>query len=1103
MTTLTETDQIITSTNAPSDGPTPNPFGNSLQFLEVAYVDQLKVAPPSLLVPSFTPAPTTITQDGLTLELWFKAESPGSLVSVTMSNGSGTANAPLIYIDTNGRLRAGLFDSTPVTLLAGQNLIAQTNSNGVINVGAPNNLSSPLSVVDSQWHHAALVVPPGANATQSLFLDGRLAATNTANGSFGLSFVSSDGTTWTAETPAQTIFGGSITPQPVDSPPAFQPYPQSFSGCLNELRTWYGPRSATGIQQLIDQPLLPELSVYQQEGLAGYAGQSLFNGIQTSTYLVTTSDAPPVDPFTGIDRVPGFQNYGICTAIPFTTVALQVTFQTSQTYSTKISLCQTDQLQISFPKNQANGDDLPAGTLYSINVTCGSGDFEFSSGVLPGTALTIQAPFTDCFRLDFTCTAAVTIDNLQFMVIPGPVNTLMQLLLDVVPGEAAYTDPNYPITPTTVIDQESKQPVTLSPYWPLFTDSTVFPIDPTKYSAADLLSTYLNFNQQAREVPVPSGATFYDFLDLSANHATICEPSDLSTLLAGAYRNITGSNPPSSPPQAPFNTSIDQIYAFIYNVNAMRNTLNEFLTAYKGWAQVAINELALANIPSSVANEIYNGQEQVEAQLKGPSAGNFIGELLVSSAIVGLGAVLGPLILPAATVGLVSVTTVSVAALGSAGANVLSEIMGAFWTSSSVQAKMSGVNYETLEDVVNNVSADSASAYQVLITNLLDPAYLQTLFSNYGLLQAVSFVSAQPLYDVNNNAIQPGKNNSLITGTTYASWKALIPSVFTWSPQQLGTGDLSSNTAVFMVTQGGAYSLPHQPNPTIPSSLSVSDVLQNDPWKAFYWMLAQVQQWQTGVQGSPWGGQFFSICPIFYYGGEGQELFEYAADWAIQWSLRDTNQKQIANSVLTSLFGVGSSKSPLSLADQNNPFAAAGFGWYCQLAKNGVTTPIDAFMNWGEGVPSYSPQLLLTQFPDNGQLYPAQVQTSLLGSTSVQFASCAAADLPPAALVTLAPSALSFGNVAVGSNSKLTAVIANTQQNSLQNITGTVTGSSDFTVTGAPTELDSGQTATITVEFAPTATTTGLQSGNVTYTTQGQYGQISLNLAFSGTGVKS
>src|SRR6185369_2047306 len=188
------TNSTNTTTNTLPAGATPNPFGNSLQFNQVTYPDQLnQVAPPVLQISAFMPAPNTVSADGLTLELWFKASSSGSLVSVPMSNGQATAAAPLIYIDTNGLLRAGLFDSTQITLYSGQNLICQ-NNNGLINIGAPNTLASPLSVVDSQWHHAALVVQPGSGGTQSLFLDGRLAASSTANGSFGLSFGASDGT---------------------------------------------------------------------------------------------------------------------------------------------------------------------------------------------------------------------------------------------------------------------------------------------------------------------------------------------------------------------------------------------------------------------------------------------------------------------------------------------------------------------------------------------------------------------------------------------------------------------------------------------------------------------------------------------------------------------------------------------------------------------------------------------------------------------------------------------------------------------------------------------------------------------------------------------
>ena len=142
------------------------------------------------------------------------------------------------------------------------------------------------------------------------------------------------------------------------------------------------------------------------------------------------------------------------------------------------------------------------------------------------------------YRFDFTYSATVTIDNLQFMLIPGPSNTLMQLLLDIVPFQTAYTDPNYPITETTIPDPRDPGPnppnVTLPSYWPLFTDESVFPIDPNNFSSNDLLSAYLNLNEAAGQYAL-TGATFSDFLNLSANEATVYKMSDLSNLLEYAY----------------------------------------------------------------------------------------------------------------------------------------------------------------------------------------------------------------------------------------------------------------------------------------------------------------------------------------------------------------------------------------------------------------------------------------------------------------------------------------------------------------------------------------------------------------------------------------
>lgn len=1068
----------------------PNPFGSSVQFSAVTYLDQLnQLAPPTIFVPNFFPSVTDIASNGITIELWFKAipGSSGNLVSVQMNAGTPPRPvAPLIYIDPNGFLRAGLFDSTPITLLSPQqNMIASQNANGVIVVGSPNALASPLSVVDGQWHHAALVVQPGAKGTQSLFLDGRLADSDTANGSFGLSFVASDGTTWTAQTSWPTEFGGPVTPQPAVPPaPNYLPYAQGFCGCLNELRTWNTPRSIMDIQQLMAQPLGSDWSTYLSAGLVGYAGSSqLANLVQTGSYLSLQSDAPPVDQFTDVtNRVPGYQNYGICTAIPFTAVALEVTFEPSQPYSTKISLCQTDQLQVDFPNTDANGYSLQG--TFSMTVTGGiSGQLE-NVQIAPNGVLTITALLTDCYRLDFTYSEATTVNNLQFKLIPGPLNTVMQLLLDVVPFQAAYTDPNYPVTQTLIpAPGNPDQSIPFPPYWPLFTDETVFPIDSNEYSADDLLTTYLQFNEQAGKAS--SDGTFSDFLDLSANHATISDPSALTTLLNQAYVNITrNSSAPSSPPQPPFDTAVDQIYAFIWNVNTIRGRINSFLSAYASWAQNAVNTLALYNVPSSIANQIYNSQETINANLQGPSKGDFTVNLLISSALWGLGAAL-PALLPAAALaeGAISLTAIGAAFAGSAGANALSDLSGSFIGSTTVQAKLQTLSYSTLEDVANNITDDLTSAYRTILQNFSNPTYLQTLFSNYGLLQALSFIDTNPLAvtELDSN------NDTLTTGITYASWKALIPSVFNWTAQP--PTQLIDSKTVFNVTKGTTYRVPSGPQPY---SLGVFDVLQPDPWGSFYWMLYQVQEWQTGQESSPVTGQLFSICPVFYY----DVTSVFAADWAISWSLMDTNNQPISTTLQKSLFGA----FPLSLVDQNNPIAAAGYGWYCPIAKNAVTTPFEIFMNWGEGVQSFSPRVLIAYHPANG----GGVYETFAETVDVLFAAAAAADLPPAAPVTLESSALSFGTVPIGSQSpSQSTTLTNNQENNLGNVTLTQTGSPSFVVTSTvPNEISSGSSASISVSFEPGSSDMGAQTGTLVLSANGQYGSISLTLQLSGTGIE-
>jgi len=533
----------------------------------------------------------------------------------------------------------------------------------------------------------------------------------------------------------------------------------------------------------------------------------------------------------------------------------------------------------------------------------------------------------------------------------------------------------------------------------------------------------------------------------------------------------------------------------------MRETLYQFLSAYQGWAQTIIDaeNLNLNATPGAIANRIYNDQQNVT--LKGPSTGDFVLDLILGSAIIGLGAVC-PLAAPAlfaAETTALTVGTVALTAIGGAGANALSDFLGSFLGSSSAQLET--VSYSTLEEVANNVSVAVSAAYTNLLKTFNTPAYLQTLYSNYGLLQALSGVNAQPLSEANQAALLD-PNNSLMTGITQASWKALIPSVFTWSPQLLTGQDLSGNEVVFQVTTGPALNPEYQSKP---SELGVQDVLKSDPWGAFYWMLGNVQAWQTGnVQAwqtgkvsKPPSGQFFTICPIYFMWSSGLVgNGETTADWVIAWSLIDANNNAINPDLVAGLFGLGPSTPPLSLADQNNPFAAAGYGWYCATATapGAVTTPFDAFMNWGEGLPSYSPQILIAQMFE-GSLFDATKEL-----LDVQFAAAAAADTPPPALVTLEPDVLNFGLSPVGQEASLDVALTNNQQNTLQPITSSSTDVNFKTVATLP-PLPSGDSARFSVGFFPP--TVGEFSGTITFTAPGQYGPITLTLQCTGTGVES
>jgi hypothetical protein len=100
-------------------------------------------------------------------------------------------------------------------------------------------------------------------------------------------------------------------------------------------------------------------------------------------------------------------------------------------------------------------------------------------------------------------------------------------------------------------------------------------------------------------------------------------------------------------------------------------------------------------------------------------------------------------------------------------------------------------------------------------------------------------------------------------------------------------------------------------------------------------------------------------------------------------------------------------------------------------------------------------------------------------------------------LLTPSPTSLTFGNVPTGTSQSLNDTVTNTGQSTLTISQIAVTGTG-YSITGisAPLTLAAGDSASFSVQFAPTAT--GAVSGNVALTTDSG----TVNLPLSGTGVQ-
>lgn len=161
-----------------SDVPLDSPWGDAVAFPAVGYAQAATGAATVPTVSFPLPGGLVTLQEGFTIQTWFQARGPGALVSlpITETTTNTTFEVPLIAVNAQGNLVAGLFDPTPLNVVPYQTLLswvppATGPATPATQVGAAHPLVSQTTVLDGTWHHVALVATDQA---QFLYLDGVL-----------------------------------------------------------------------------------------------------------------------------------------------------------------------------------------------------------------------------------------------------------------------------------------------------------------------------------------------------------------------------------------------------------------------------------------------------------------------------------------------------------------------------------------------------------------------------------------------------------------------------------------------------------------------------------------------------------------------------------------------------------------------------------------------------------------------------------------------------------------------------------------------------------------------------------------------------------------
>ena len=648
---------------------------------------------------------------------------------------------------------------------------------------------------------------------------------------------------WLIPTPESVKMGGSVFPLSSTNPAPQTNYPQPYLGKVAEIGFWSEPLTAVDYQALATAPLgavievnagaleYPDGSPIQQIAPPNYAftfqngvGNTFANisplggpGVAVASALTQANTATIPMPFIGVERLPHHRNFGLGILAPLASGHIPLT--PNSTKEIQVALAAGDQLYFS------RGNTNTSPVLYVSIVDDLGNQIASNSPLLssnsPVTDLTtwaLTANRTGTFKITLTTNEVGNNNPLTFNynLLPGPINTWQSLFLsyrDPFATEtgvlANYADPLIPqinSSSNSVVGAEAATGA--ANYFPLWSDSRYFP-NTSDYTPEDLSVAYTSLQT----------AVGYNLADL--NGTLYVSPAELAADLKVAYDQLVFSQPAGVNLEA-----LAAVNQFFVRVNAARqivlNALDDFGTALNNLPTQnskaeEIGRLISTNQGKFVVSTTAGSATPDAVDPENTHPFNVLDKYAEEYLATGLKYVLnaGLDLVPGGSYAKFAVDP------------LVSEIQGLIWPTVSEDPTSQNsvlvsylppmnaqLSYATLEQMGSRIDQNQANVLAYQKSQLVDPLFLNSIFSNWGLLELMEGMDGSVYRNYETAEMMKNGVEKLLEGV---AWKTMVPAMFSWD--EVGVGDWPIGEMPFQVVNANQYNW-QQTTPRVPEGNS-------------------------------------------------------------------------------------------------------------------------------------------------------------------------------------------------------------------------------------------------------------------------------------------